>query len=117
MQQGALEGSNVSPVESMVAMIAAARQFEQQMKMLQTAQERRNSNLGLAGTSGGGAAVPPFSIAPNARRISATVGAGASASRCTATRPRRKRTSSSMVSNFSGAAFIRYFFSPPDSAA
>lgn len=39
----ALEGSNVSPVESMVAMIAAARQFEQQMKMLQTAQEREQS--------------------------------------------------------------------------
>lgn len=39
----ALEGSNVSPVESMVSMIAAARQFEQQMKMLQTAQEREQS--------------------------------------------------------------------------
>ena len=39
----ALEGSNVSPVESMVAMIAAARQFEQQMKMLQTSQEREQS--------------------------------------------------------------------------
>jgi len=43
LQDGALEGSNVSPVESMVAMIAAARQFEQQMKMLQTAQEREQS--------------------------------------------------------------------------
>ncbi len=40
VQDGALEGSNVSPVESMVAMIAAARQFETQMKMLQGAQER-----------------------------------------------------------------------------
>jgi flagellar basal-body rod protein FlgF len=37
---GALEGSNVSPVENMVAMIAAARQFEQQMKSLQTAEQR-----------------------------------------------------------------------------
>jgi flagellar basal-body rod protein FlgF len=37
---GALEGSNVSPVETMVAMIAAARQFEQQMKMLQGAEQR-----------------------------------------------------------------------------
>ena len=37
---GALEGSNVSPVETMVAMIAAARQFEQQMKMLQSAEQR-----------------------------------------------------------------------------
>jgi flagellar basal-body rod protein FlgF len=37
LQDGALEGSNVSAVETMVAMIAAARQFEAQMKMLQTA--------------------------------------------------------------------------------
>ena len=43
LQTEALEGSNVSPVESMVAMISAARQFEQQMKMLQTAQEREQS--------------------------------------------------------------------------
>ena len=40
VQNGALEGSNVSPVETMVAMIAAARQFEQQMKMLQGAEQR-----------------------------------------------------------------------------
>lgn len=40
VQGGALEGSNVSPVETMVAMIAAARQFEQQMKMLQGAEQR-----------------------------------------------------------------------------
>jgi len=32
-----LEGSNVSPVESMVNMISLARQFEMQIKMLQTA--------------------------------------------------------------------------------
>ena len=38
LQDGALEGSNVSPVQSMVAMISAARQFETQMKMLQTAE-------------------------------------------------------------------------------
>ncbi|HEX3139087.1 MAG TPA: flagellar basal-body rod protein FlgF [Rhizobacter sp.] len=38
VQDGALEGSNVSPVETMVSMIAAARQFEAQMKMLQTAE-------------------------------------------------------------------------------
>ena len=37
VQDGALEGSNVSAVESMVAMISAARQFEAQMKMIQTA--------------------------------------------------------------------------------
>jgi flagellar basal-body rod protein FlgF len=40
LQSGALEGSNVSAVETMVAMIAAARQFEQQMKSLKTAEER-----------------------------------------------------------------------------
>ena len=38
MLSGALEGSNVNPVESMVGMIAAARQFEQQMRLLQTAE-------------------------------------------------------------------------------
>ena len=35
---GALEGSNVNPVDSMVGMIAAARQFETHMRMLQTAE-------------------------------------------------------------------------------
>jgi flagellar basal-body rod protein FlgF len=40
---GALEGSNVSPVETMVAMIAASRQFEQQMKSLQTAEQREQA--------------------------------------------------------------------------
>jgi flagellar basal-body rod protein FlgF len=43
LQDGVLEGSNVSAIESMVAMISAARQFEQQMKMLSTAQEREQS--------------------------------------------------------------------------
>ena len=51
LQSGALEGSNVSPVESMVAMIAAARQFEQQMKMLQTSQEREQSATKLLSSS------------------------------------------------------------------
>lgn len=36
---GALEGSNVSVVEAMVQMIAAARQFETQMKLLQSAEQ------------------------------------------------------------------------------
>jgi flagellar basal-body rod protein FlgF len=40
LQDGALEGSNVSAIESMVEMIAAARQFEHQMKMLQGAEQR-----------------------------------------------------------------------------
>jgi flagellar basal-body rod protein FlgF len=40
LQSGALEGSNVSPVETMVEMIAAARQFEHQMKMLENAEKQ-----------------------------------------------------------------------------
>ena len=36
---GSLEGSNVNPVEAMVSMIAIARQFEVQMKMLSNADE------------------------------------------------------------------------------
>jgi flagellar basal-body rod protein FlgF len=40
LQSGALEGSNVSAVETMIAMISAARQFEQQLKMLQGAEQR-----------------------------------------------------------------------------
>ena len=40
VMSGSLEGSNVSPVQTMVAMIAAARQFEQQMKALKGAEER-----------------------------------------------------------------------------
>ena len=43
VQDGALEGSNVNPVEAMVGMIAAARQFETQMKLLQTAQADANA--------------------------------------------------------------------------
>lgn len=35
VESGALEGSNVNPVEAMVGMIAAARQFDQQMRLLQ----------------------------------------------------------------------------------
>jgi flagellar basal-body rod protein FlgF len=51
LQDGALEGSNVSPVQTMVAMISAARQFEQQMKMLQTAQDREQSASKLLSNS------------------------------------------------------------------
>ncbi|NML43437.1 flagellar basal-body rod protein FlgF [Ramlibacter sp. G-1-2-2] len=36
---GALEGSNVNVVESMVGMIAASRQYETQMKLLQNAEQ------------------------------------------------------------------------------
>ncbi len=38
VQVGALEGSNVNPIETMVGMIATARQFEAQMRLLQTAE-------------------------------------------------------------------------------
>jgi flagellar basal-body rod protein FlgF len=38
VQDGALEGSNVSAIESMVSMISAARQFEAQLKMITTAE-------------------------------------------------------------------------------
>ncbi|MBB5205939.1 flagellar basal-body rod protein FlgF [Inhella inkyongensis] len=38
LESGVLEGSNVSAVETMVSMISAARQFEQQMKLLSLAQ-------------------------------------------------------------------------------
>ncbi|MET0381996.1 MAG: flagellar basal-body rod protein FlgF [Burkholderiaceae bacterium] len=40
LDSGALEGSNVSPVETMVGMIAAARQFEHQMKLLENAEKQ-----------------------------------------------------------------------------
>ena len=43
LQSGALEGSNVNAIETMVAMIAASRQFEQQMKALQTAEQKEQT--------------------------------------------------------------------------
>lgn len=49
---GALEGSNVSPVQSMVAMISAARQFEQQMRALKDAEQREQAAGKLLGHSG-----------------------------------------------------------------
>jgi flagellar basal-body rod protein FlgF len=52
VQSGALEGSNVSPVETMVAMIAAARQFETQMKMLQTAEANEKASSQLLSMNG-----------------------------------------------------------------
>lgn len=50
VQSGALEGSNVSAVETMVAMIAASRQFEQQMKVLQNADQKEQQAAKLLGT-------------------------------------------------------------------
>lgn len=53
VQSGALEGSNVSAVETMVAMIAAARQFESQMKMMQTAEKNEQGGQQLLSVQGG----------------------------------------------------------------
>ena len=51
VQDGALEGSNVSAVESMVAMISAGRQFEAQMKMISTAEANEKAAAQLLGSS------------------------------------------------------------------
>ena len=50
--QGALEGSNVNVVEAMVGMIALSRQFEMQMKMLQTAEQNEQRAQSLLGQHG-----------------------------------------------------------------
>jgi flagellar basal-body rod protein FlgF len=49
---GSLEGSNVNTVEAMVSMITLARQFDLQMKMLQTADNNAKSASGLLTISG-----------------------------------------------------------------
>lgn len=51
LQHGALEGSNVNPVEAMVGMIAAARQYELQMRMLQNGEGNDRSAAQLLGNS------------------------------------------------------------------
>jgi len=51
VQDGALEGSNVSAVEAMVAMISAGRQFEAQMKMISTAEANEKAAAQLLGAS------------------------------------------------------------------
>jgi flagellar basal-body rod protein FlgF len=43
MTSGVLEGSNVSAIETMVGMIQTARQFEVQMRLLQTAESNDRS--------------------------------------------------------------------------
>lgn len=53
LQSGALEGSNVSAVQTMVSMIAAARQFEHQMKILQTAEQKEQAAAKLLSGSAG----------------------------------------------------------------
>jgi flagellar basal-body rod protein FlgF len=53
VQDGALEGSNVNPIEAMISMIAAARQFEAQMKLMKTAeQDEQQASKLLSNTSG-----------------------------------------------------------------
>ncbi|WP_284335586.1 flagellar basal-body rod protein FlgF [Comamonas sp. NoAH] len=49
---GALEGSNVNAVEAMVGMIAASRQFEQQMKLLTTAENNDKTASQLLSMNG-----------------------------------------------------------------
>ncbi|MEY4753100.1 MAG: flagellar basal body rod protein FlgF [Pseudomonadota bacterium] len=53
LQGNALEGSNVSAIETMVSMIAAARQFESQMRMMQTAEKNEQGGQQLLSVSGG----------------------------------------------------------------
>jgi flagellar basal-body rod protein FlgF len=52
VQDGALEGSNVNPIETMISMIAAARQFEAQMKLMQTAEKDEQQAAQLLSNSG-----------------------------------------------------------------
>jgi flagellar basal-body rod protein FlgF len=47
LAEGTLEGSNVNVVEAMIGMIAAARQFEMQMKLLSTAEQNEQKASGL----------------------------------------------------------------------
>lgn len=49
---GSLEGSNVNPIETMVGMIQTARQFETQMRLLQTAESNDRSAGQLLGLQG-----------------------------------------------------------------
>lgn len=43
LQSGALESSNVNPIETMVGMIQTAREFEMQMRLIQTAESNDRS--------------------------------------------------------------------------
>lgn len=52
VQDGALEGSNVNPIETMVAMIAAARQYETQIKLMQTAETKERTAAQLLSNNG-----------------------------------------------------------------
>lgn len=52
LQDSALEGSNVNPIESMVGMIQVARHFEQQMKLLQSAEKNDQTAAQLLSMNG-----------------------------------------------------------------
>ena len=52
LQVGSLEGSNVNAIETMVGMIHTARQFEAQMRLLQTAESNDRSAGQLLGLQG-----------------------------------------------------------------
>ncbi len=52
VQVGSLEGSNVNAIEAMVGMIQTARQFETQMRLLQTAESNDRSAAQLLGLQG-----------------------------------------------------------------
>ena len=52
IQEGALEGSNVNPIETMVQMIAASRQYETQTKMMQTAEQNEKTASQLLSANG-----------------------------------------------------------------
>ena len=51
LQDGALEGSNVNPIETMVAMISAGRQYETQMRLLKSAEENEQTSTKLLSNS------------------------------------------------------------------
>ena len=53
LADGMLEGSNVNPIEAMVGMIAIARQFDVQMKLLQNAEKNDQSASQLLSLNGG----------------------------------------------------------------
>lgn len=52
LADGMLEGSNVNPVEAMVGMITVARQFEAQMRMLQTSEKNDQTASQLLSLNG-----------------------------------------------------------------
>ncbi len=52
LSPGAVEGSNVNAAEQMIAMIAVARQFDMQMKMLQTADTNGRAGAQLLSVNG-----------------------------------------------------------------